>query len=426
MIFGDHKPRSLHWAEAFGASAVVHLGAAILMFDLLDGLITFAPEVVPEPEIEIITLLDDSFVAAPDQPETNDPLSETPTEPDTPDSEPVVADDPPDDPAPPPEEDPEPVDPAEELQPVPADIAELEPERLAPLAPDAGQTVITPQPISPLRPEDGTAIPVAPVASTAAVVSSATQPGTTLSATPVTRLSPTAPTSIAPLQTLPTPPPTPATAQAPTPDGQTAGGVVSELINRIRGRLTDPCLLAIPQQSADGVPELVLMGSDEAQMQGFVSAVLADLVPRPTDRQILIDARQCAALNFARENRFYPAFRLSVSLDQASIESGTNLTGAIGNTAGRYISLLLVDDNGVVQDVGNYLSFTGSAARFDVLLTRDGNARDTSQTLVALATATRPSTLNTQNGQLAADFFAALRSELGPDTPLVLVPFEVR
>ncbi len=416
MIFGDHKQRSLHWAEAFGASAVVHLGAAILMFDLLEGLITFAPEVVPEPEIEIITLLDDSFVAVPDQPETNDPLSDTPTDGDVPDPDPVPVTDTPEDP-PPPEDDPEPADPPEALQPVPADIADLQPERLAPVGPDAGQTAVTPQPISPLRPEDGTAIPVAPVAST-------TLSGTTLSATPVTRRSPTTP--IAPLQTLPSLPPTPATAQAPTPDGQAAGGAVSELIARIRGRLTDPCLLAIPQQLADGSPELVLMGSDEAQMQGFARAVLADLVPRPTERRILIDARQCAALNFARENRFYPAFRLSVSLDQASIPSGTNLTGAIGNTAGRYISLLLVDDNGVVQDIGSYLSFTGSAARFDVLLTRDGNVRDTSQTLVALATATRPSTLNTQNGQLAADFFAALRSELGPDTPLVLIPFEVR
>ena len=416
MIFSDHRQRSLHWAEAFGASAVVHLGAAILMFDLLEGLITFAPETVPEPEIEIITILDDSFTTGPELPETNDPLTETPTEGEASDPDPVpdIAEDPST-----PEDDTEPVDPSEELDPVPAEIADLEPERLAPIAPDNGLAAITPQPISPLRPEDGTAIPVAPVAS-------GTLSGTTLSATPVTRLSPTEPTTIAPLQTLPTPVPTPATAQAPTPDGQTAGGAVSELITRIRGRLTDPCLLAIPQQSGDGVPELVLMGSNEAEMQGFATAVLADLVPQPTERRILIDARQCAALNFARENRFYPAFRLSVSLDQASITSGANLTGAIGNTAGRYISLLLVDDNGVVQDVGNYLSFTGSAARFDVTFTRDGNTRDTSQTLVALATATRPATLNAQNGQLAVDFFAALRAELGPDTPLVLVPFDVR
>ena len=421
MIFSDKKKRTLHWAEAFGASAAVHLGAAILMFDLLEGLITFDRDPLPEPEIEIITILDESLITVPQEPLTNDPVSEVPTAPEAPEPTATVPDETPPEPDPPVEE------PVEELQPVPAEIAEAEPVTLAPIA---SETAVTAQPVSPLRPRDGTAIPVAPVATASPLQ------GTTLSAAPVTTLAPTTATStpvttlapnptssLAPLQTLPPPQPT---SQAPTPEGQAAGGAVSELITRIRGRLTDTCLLAIPQQGADGVPELVLLGSDETGMQSFANAVLADLTPQPAVRRNLIDARQCAALNFARENRFYPAFRLSISLDQASIESGSNLTGAIGNTAGRYISLLLVDDNGVVQDIGNYLSFTGSAARFDVPMTRDGDPRDTRQTLIALATATRPATINSQNGQLATDYFEALRGELGPDTPLVLVTFDVR
>lgn len=412
MIFSDKKRRTLHWAEAFGASAVVHLGAAIMVFDLLPDRAT-PPE--PEPEIEIISIvLEDDTAPVPEEPLTNDPLSETP-EPDgsdtTEDTEPP--DQPDED-----DQDPAPDDPTEGLEPQIAEIADAAPQTLAPVA---AETALAPRPVSPLRPEDGTAIPVAPQSTTTL----SPQTGIVIAAAPITSLAPTETTSLQPRETLPSAPP-PTTALAPTPDGPAAGGAVNELVTRIRARLADPCLLAIPQQGADGAPELVMLGSDEVGMQAFANAVLADLSPPPGQRSVLMDSRQCAALNFVRENRSYPAFRLSVSLDRASIESGTNLTGRVGNTAGRYISLLLVDANGVVQDIGTYLSFTGSAARFDVPMTRDGAARDTSQALIALATATRPGTLNTQNGQLADTFFAALRNELGPDTPLVLVPFDVR
>ena len=406
MIFPDRKRRTLHWAEAFGASAVVHLGAAILIFDLLDGLSPFDLNEQLTPEITLTSIVLESDIApTPDQPLTNDPLADLATDGGEVEAEPELEPEP----AVEPELEPD-VAPEPELEPQTAEAPDLTPETLAPVAPETAQT---PKPISPLRPQNGSAIPVAPVASVAA------RP-----ATPATTVRPATATTLQPRQTFQPPPQ--ATAQAPTPQGPTAGGAVSNLVTRIRAQLAEPCLLAIPQEGAGGTPELVMVSSSENGMQRFADAVLADLTPRPGQRTVLVDNRQCAALNYVRENPTYPAFRLSVSLDQATIESGSNLTGSIGNTAGRYISLLLIDDNGVVQDLGTYLSFTGTAARFDVPMTRAGGARDTSQTILALATAARPATLTAQNGQLADDFFAALRAEIGPNAPLVLVPFDVR
>lgn len=406
MIFGDKRRRSLHWAEAFGASALVHLGAAIFLFDLLDGFDPLGRDRTDEPEITISTIiLEGELAALEPQPESNLPLVETPPEPE-PDTPDLVEPEP--EPAPEPEE-PEEPEPAPEPEPEIAGTPDLEPQVLAPAAPD---TATVAQPLSPLRPQDGAAVPVAPVA--------------TAAPRGVTTLAPVPTTSLQPRQTTTAPPPPQRAAQAPVPDGPAAGSAVSELVARIRTRLSEPCLLALPQEGADGAPALSMIAADELAMQGFASAVLADLTPLPAQSTTLVDNRQCAALNFVRESTAYPAFRLSISLDETVIDSNTHLTGSIGNTAGRYILLLMVDDNGVVQDLTQYLSFTGNAARFEVPLRRAGPARDTSQALIAMATSGRPAALDAQNGQLADVFFDAMRAELSPQTPLVIVPFNVR
>ena len=76
------------------------------------------------------------------------------------------------------------------------------------------------------------------------------------------------------------------------------------------------------------------------------------------------------------------------------------------------MTLLLVDDNGVVQDLSRFLTIAGSDARFDVPVFRNGPSRDTRQLLIALATAGRPAAVDQMAGQLAGDMFPALQSEL--------------
>ncbi|MEL6680710.1 MAG: serine/threonine protein kinase, partial [Pseudomonadota bacterium] len=105
---------------------------------------------------------------------------------------------------------------------------------------------------------------------------------------------------------------------------------------------------------------------------------------------------------------------------------GQSLVGVLGNVAGRYTSLLIVDDNGVVQDLRRFVTFSGGQVTFDVPMTRAGPARDTNQLLVVLATPGRPRAVQEQAGRLAEDFFAALEAELGTDPLISVVPFRVR
>ena len=301
--------------------------------------------------------------------------------------------------------------------------AETDPEGIATVE-QAGD--LTPEAISPLRPEVPELSPTGTAAlgnapqRLAAVAPAALSPERIAPrAVGIGTISTAAATAAAtrPTRSLPTvAPPAPGTPEA----------VVSELVSRIRANVSSTCLIAIPQQATNGAPELVIVTASEADVAPYAAAILDGVEPRPGQRSVLVDARQCAVLDYVRQNRSYPAFRMAFSLTEDQINSGDQLVGAIGRTAGRYVSLVIVDDNGVVQDLGQYLSFVGNEARFDVPLRRAGSARDTKQLLVAIGTNSRPSSVDAQNGQLATTYFEALNAEVGNNVPIVMLPFDVR
>ncbi len=201
---------------------------------------------------------------------------------------------------------------------------------------------------------------------------------------------------------------------------------VNALVERIRGQLGEACLVALPQRTGDGNARLTLISPDEQSIAEFSDAVVPGLEPEPLARDILIDRRQCPAVTFIRSQRSYPVGQLSMVVAADRVESGGRLIGTISGAAGRYVSLLLIDDNGVVQDLNRFVSFAGGQARFDVPVTRSGPPRDTGQILLALATAGRPSTIETEAGRLAEDVFPPLAEELGDQVAIGLVPFSVR
>ncbi len=302
-----------------------------------------------------------------------------------------------------------------------------------PVAPAQVAAIGPPEPISALRPDTDE---IASIAGSAAVsaapyliapvgsepVDQAVQPAVSASAVEV--ISPvTSPvTSIVPPEVPPAPPP----PDAGTVSQQQPGGQSDPFLARIRGQLALPCLVAYPKRSSAGTTALEFVAANEADIRSFAGELLANVSPVPPQTAELIDARQCDALNFVRESAQYPAFSLAVNLTSADIASGERLTGTIDNAGGAYVSLMVVDDNGVVQDLGQYMSFVGAQVRFDVPMSRFGGARDTRQLLLAIASGSRPTALDTHNGFLAADFFPKLRESVDRRARLALVPFSLR
>ena len=222
----------------------------------------------------------------------------------------------------------------------------------------------------------------------------------------------------------------------PPPPPQADAGALQRLVARIRAQLGAPCLIALPQTGAGTAPRVVLVSDADRAMRDYAETVLPDPEAANTDdpaattfgqRAVLVDPRQCPAVNFLRARAEYPGFGLSLGLVSPEVMSGGRLIGSIeGTPPGAYTALLLVDDNGVVQDLRRFLRFSGGKAEFDVPVSRDGDPRDTSQILIALSASSRPASITNQAGRLAEDFFPALTKDLPANAALAVLPFDLR
>jgi hypothetical protein len=201
---------------------------------------------------------------------------------------------------------------------------------------------------------------------------------------------------------------------------------VDEFILRIRGQLALPCLVATPRRDADGAVALEFMAANEADILTFSKDLLADVADPLPSQNVLVDPRQCSALNFVREGARYPTFPLAIAVQSAEVASGDRLVGVLQGAGGRYVSMIVIDDNGVVQDLTAYLTFSGDTVRFDIPMSRFGPARDTQQLLMAMATSARPAALDTHNGYPAAEFFPILRQGVDRNAPLAMIPYRLQ
>lgn len=240
-------------------------------------------------------------------------------------------------------------------------------------------------------------------------------------------LAPVAPTAaIAPQTTTGAP----QTAAPAAPDSATQAQPsdprLTELFQRIRDNLTQPCLLALPSLRGDDQIQLSVLTADDGLIAGLVDQLTEGIDAQITPSSALLDRRQCPGLTFARRDPLYPVFGLGLQLETQDIPSGQSLRGQILGGAGRYNTLLLVDDNGVIHDLRRFLIRSADRIRFDVPIARLGQARDTHFLIVAVATPARPETISARAGELAQDFFAQLDREIPRDALIAIGSVYVR
>ncbi|ANB36439.1 hypothetical protein M2324_003204 [Rhodovulum sulfidophilum] len=198
------------------------------------------------------------------------------------------------------------------------------------------------------------------------------------------------------------------------------------LIRRIRETPAPDCLLALPRRDAEGGAGLDLMAASEAGMADYAGRLLTGDLAGTAQRRRLIDPRQCPVLELLRDSPDYPATRLGLGLDRTEIVSGGRLTGRLRGVGGRYVLLLLIDNNGVVQDLQRFLSFAGNRAKFEVPVSLAGPARDTSQLLLAVAADGPVSGLRAQIGRRADEVFSSGRRTALGAAALALAGFDLR
>ena len=310
------------------------------------------------------------------------------------------------------------------VEPPPAEAPPPPPEPVVPVpvppgTPVIAATPVAPASVSPILPEygSGSAFPgdgaLAPVSSAAigapSDLLSPSGTGHSLTTAPVVQAGPGA-TETAVSQVAASP----------------QDLALSALIRRLRRTPADPCLIALPRRDGAEAVGLALIAAEDGAMTRFSEALLrtGDSTIRQT--RALVDARQCPALDFLRALGDYPATRLGLSLQSDEVPSGGQLSGLINGVGGRYLLLLLIDNNGVVQDLQRFVTFAGNIAKFDVPVTRDGAARDTSQILLALVTDRPAAQIRARIDRLAQEVFAGDPGTALSGAAFALQTFDVR
>ena len=196
------------------------------------------------------------------------------------------------------------------------------------------------------------------------------------------------------------------------------------VIDFLRSFPVGDCFAALPVLAEDGTFRFETFARSQADLARFRAALETETGALPGTVMKPVSEPQCDALPFVTKAARYPEFQLYFDLDSRDIESGTVLRGRLGNTSGGFISLLVIDDDGIVQDLTRFLQFRPGFAGFEIPMTLQGSPVETRQILMALSTKRRLQSLTRSSGQQAELFFQRLGFELtlqggGEDVALV-------
>lgn len=184
---------------------------------------------------------------------------------------------------------------------------------------------------------------------------------------------------------------------------------IGQLLRRIRLLPQEQCTLALPRRTGGDVGAGVsLIGADSELLEDYNGQITDDLGFMPVITSEVIDPRQCTLLDALRQSDSYPANRIGLSLESTALVNGDALTGKVIGAAGLFLSLLLIDDNGVVQDLAPFVTLEGVTPTFEAPVARAGRARVTRQILVALGTKDGPINVSEQIGREAQQVFSEI------------------
>jgi hypothetical protein len=287
----------------------------------------------------------------------------------------------------------------------------------------------------PSRPASVAPVTAAPVASGPVAVARVS--GATVAATVPDR--PAALAALAPVAaperiaaaTPPPPEPRPDQAGVAAPDAGAAPPETTyrDVLDLIAETPVPPCFAALPTLSDTGDFQLEVFARTETDLADFAARLRERLGQVPNATLKPVSAAQCAALEALRAAPAFPAFTIYFDLAARDITSGSALEGRVGNTGGGVLTLLVIDDEGTVQDLATFLRFAAGEARFSVPLTLTAGPVETRQLLMALSTPAVPRTVIDLNGAKADAYFPALTAELrarGMREDVAMVAFSVR
>ena len=218
-----------------------------------------------------------------------------------------------------------------------------------------------------------------------------------------------------------------ASVRQPLPNPSAADVAIGQLLRRVRVTAQEQCTLALPRRTTGGsLAGLSMIGADETVLDTVAERIISGLDFSPVETRELLDPRQCATLDALRQSDSYPANRIGLSLDTTTLASGDVLSGRIVGAGGLFVTLLLIDDNGVVQNLAPFMQLDGNTPVFEAPVARSGPSRATRQILLSIGTAGIPLDLGDRVGQEAQDVFGSIPSDVLENMVFGVVTFDVQ
>jgi serine/threonine-protein kinase len=171
------------------------------------------------------------------------------------------------------------------------------------------------------------------------------------------------------------------------------------------------CFFAVPVSFDGQRPRIDGFGSDVEPILTF-GAELRRAFGIDADIEVRqITGEQCPAIGFIGGLLKSRLPELAVRLDADYIASGGELRGHIEGAALPWVSLLLVDDDGMVHDVSKYLRRSNVGLEFAVPVYLTAQGKDRNQLIVAIAASRALDRLKLTEPAAGSELFPAVVNE---------------
>ncbi|HTM77738.1 MAG TPA: hypothetical protein VL133_08940 [Devosia sp.] len=171
------------------------------------------------------------------------------------------------------------------------------------------------------------------------------------------------------------------------------------------------CLAAVAETDTSGIAMMTGYGT-VATLDGFAAEARAQFGAALSIDARVISPGQCWLLDMLGAWRRYWDPEFDIVLTNEQVPSGGTVRATITNVGGTWLYVLLVDDEGKVSDLADYLIARDDVVSLAAPVTATGTGEYRLQLLVAITTETSLVSIDQHRGEAAQSFFAALQQEL--------------
>jgi serine/threonine-protein kinase len=172
------------------------------------------------------------------------------------------------------------------------------------------------------------------------------------------------------------------------------------------------CFFAAPILVTSVAARIEGYGADSAPFQALDSAFKRSIGFEADIGIRQVTAAQCPAITFLKRVRGGRRAAPQLRIEATSLKSGDVLSGTVGGYGERHIELLLVSDQGSVQNVSSLLRPVPDGMRFDMRVQRSGDAAAQPELLLAVAGTQALEALRVVNGAMADKVFVLALDEV--------------